>query len=132
MSWIILKKGGVPVHIAYNKDFSNNLFVYNTQICIKPEFTIKFDFNPNIKTRNKAVNSYLDACDLAEGGIKELTLIQIDDNTILKRISEILNRENSISNTWSLIVELEGKHSFKVTPEFKRTGSYLTLFLRVK
>lgn len=132
MSWITLKKGGVNVHVAYSKDFSNNLFVYNTQICVKPEFTLKFDFNPNLKTKTKTTNTYLDARDLAEGEIKELTLIQIDDNTMLKQISKILNMENLIPDTWNLIIELEGEYSFKVKPEFQRIGSSHTLFLHVK
>ena len=132
MSWTTLKKGGVNVHITYNGDFSNNLYLYNTQICIKPEFTIKLDFNPNLKTKNKTTNTYLDARELAEGKIKGLTLIQIDDNTILKQIDRILNMENSIPDTWNLIIGLEGEYLFKVTPKFQRIVSSYTLFLNVK
>lgn len=132
MSWITLKKDGVNVYIEYNKVFSSNLFVYNTQICLKPELTIRFDFNPNLKTKNKTTNTYLDAQELAEGKIKGLTLIQIDDNTILKQIDRILNMENSIPDTLNLIIELEGEYLFKAAPKFQRIIGSHTLFLSVK
>ncbi|MCL5772339.1 MAG: hypothetical protein M1479_08720 [Actinobacteria bacterium] len=132
MNWITLKKGGVNIFVEYNKTFSSNLFAYNTQISVKPEFTIRFDLSPNLKTKNKFTNTYLDAKELVEGEIKELTLLQINDNTILKLMGKILKLENSIPDIWNLIIELEGEHSFKVTPKYQRIVNSRALFLHVK
>jgi len=122
MVWIMIKKGGELVHIAYNRTFSNNIFIYNTQICIKPKFTLKFDLNPNLRKKNKAVSSYTDANELIEQGVKTINLIQINDKTIIKGISKLL------SNEWDIIIELKGEYSLKAKPELNDYG----LFLKIK
>lgn len=121
MIWISIKKGGESVHIAYNKTFSNNIFIYNTQICIKPKFALKFDLNPNLRKKNKSVSSYIDTVKLIEQGVNAITLIQINDNTIIKGISKFLSDE------WDIIIELKGEHSFKAKPELNSYGMFLKI-----
>ncbi len=130
----MIKKGGVSTYIECDNSFgfTNNLLAYNTQISIEKGIAIKFDLNPNINKRNKNTNTYIDAIELAEGSIKKLTLIQINDDTVLKTIKKILNRENSIPDIWELIIELKGEHIFKTIPEFTKNVDLSTFFLHIK
>ena len=122
MNWIMLKKGVASVFFEYNETWTSNLYIYNTQICIKPKFILKFDLNPNLKTKNKLVFSYIDTIDIIEKGLKTITLVQITDKTIIKEVSKFLSDE------WDIIIELKGECSFKVIPEL----NYSDLFLRKK
>ena len=83
---------------------------------------MKFDLNPNLRKKNKAVSSYIDTIELIEQGVKTITLIQINDKTIIKGVSKFLSDE------WDIIIELKGEYSFKVKPELNSYG----IFLKVK
>ncbi|KKL23519.1 hypothetical protein LCGC14_2424560, partial [marine sediment metagenome] len=86
-NWITLRKGGNLLHLSYGHTFSNNLYGHNLQLRTHPEFEIKLDLSPNLRVRNRQRNCYYDARELADGAIKELKLLQLDDRMAIKAIT---------------------------------------------
>jgi len=73
----------------------------DTRIRISTQFVeISLDLNCNLRTRNKETNSYLDACDLLQGGIEELKLVQLNDNRIIDNISRTLTAISEPPSEW--------------------------------
>lgn len=129
MAWISLKKGGASLHVAYAHTFTNNLYAYDAKFRAVPSFEISLDLNPNLRTRNKTTNTYIDARDLADGEINELELLQIDDEGLLDKLAAAIQSTGRSPADWTLTVELGEQHSFRVKPESDASGR--TLYLRV-
>jgi len=133
MKWIMLNKGSVNVFFEYGQgDFTSNLFITNTQIGIDgQDIYIKVDLNSNLRIRNKQANTYFDAKDFLDGNIKEIRILQIDEEGIIKRIVDVLRRNKVENGAWYLIIDLQGEHIFKVEPEYKSEDGIKTLFLNI-
>lgn len=129
MPWTLLRKGGTPLHIAYGKTYTNNLYGHDVRVRTGPSLEFSLDLNRNLRTRNKSENSYYDARELADGRVEVLKLVQLTDNYIIKRFRRVLAHAREVPREWNLIIELEGRHAFRVRPERDATGR--SLFLRV-
>ena len=125
----LLRKGGTLLHIAYGATFTNNLYGHEARVRTEPSLELALDLNPNLRTRNKSSNSYCDARELADGGIEGLNLVQLSDDYILGKLSGVLAHARDAPREWSLVIELEGRYTFRVRPEF--TDDSLDLFLHV-
>jgi len=129
MHWTLLRKGGTPLHIAYGATFTNNLYGHQVRVCTEPSLELALDLNPNLRTRNKSENSYCDARELADGGIAGLKLVQLLDEYIIKRLGRVLGDARNVPREWTLIIELEGCHAFRVRPKCDPTRG--SLFMHV-
>jgi hypothetical protein len=127
MAWISLKRAAVSLHVGYAATYSNNLSAHNARVRTEPEFELALDLNPNLKTRNRETNTYLDARELADGAISSLTVVQLDDEYLLERLATVIELANRPSE-WTLTIELSGSHRFRVRPE---AGQFRSLYLRV-
>ena len=130
--WQTLRKTGTGLYVAYANTHSGNLSAKNTRLRTDPHIELALDLSGNLRTRNTDVNSYRDARELADGGIKRLELVQIDDERIIGRIGERLALLRDPPRTWILTIELEGSYSFPVRPEASKLGNQTSLFLYVE
>ena len=131
MTWRTLRKTGILLHVGYGDTFSNNLYAHDSKVRTDPEFEISLDLNGDLRTRNKAENSYQDARELADGEIEHLQVLQITDHTTINRLAKFLDSLDDPPSEWILTIELEGRHSFRVRPDFRETGDLPDLFLNV-
>lgn len=130
--WMTVRKGyDASVYLAFARTFSNNIFAYNTRLRDEPELEIRVDLNPNLRGRSKDTNTYLDATELADGDIEQLTLYQTEDEMLIKALDRTLSRLGGSPDTWRLTLELKGDHSFLVKPEVRTSGALVSLFLNV-
>ena len=113
-NWRDLIKGDVSLHIGYGKTFMNDLYAYNSKIFpSSEEFHLSIDLNPNLRTRNRQVNTYIDARELADGEIERLETIQLFySEKVLKKIGA-LYKDAGEPDTWTLTIYLEGTKTFK-------------------
>jgi hypothetical protein len=118
--WTLLRKGGTPLYIEYGHTFTKNLFGYDSQIRIDQDAEIRLDLTPNLRARNKQGNDYLDARELADGAVANLTLLQLDDERILEGIIRSVKRLPGPPRTWRLTLNLEREWSFEVELELRR------------
>jgi hypothetical protein len=130
--WVLLKKGGIHLHLTYGNDFTNNVFGYDCRFRDKPEFEISFDLSKNLKTRNKQTNTYLDALELNNGEIKNLSLFQFSDHTIFKSLNQIFQNLTSVPKVWKLTIHLGRDWSFVVKPIYDKENLYESLSLHVQ
>lgn len=117
--WMSVRKGSTHLHVSYGHTFSNNLSGYDTQIRVEPTFEIRLDLSPNLRTRSKQSNTYLDARDLADGEIARLKLLQVYDDRLLEAIARSMRRLSAPPRTWTLTLFLSKEWSFVVTPELR-------------
>lgn len=127
MSWKSLRKGSAGLHITYGKSETGNLCVENVRVRTAPSLDLSFELNRNLRTRNRSTNSYQDARELADGAIADLKVVQITDNQVLERLSGLLARAHDVPSVWTLTVELEGPHTFRVRPEWDPEDGSLSL-----
>jgi hypothetical protein len=120
--WRILRKGPASLHIAYAGTFTNNLRSHNTRFRAEPSTEISLDLNPNLRSQNKSANSYVDARQLADGQIRSLEFIQIDDERVVRGLGDALE---DLSNNWILTIELDGTYSFKARPKLENGSLFL-------
>lgn len=128
--WHQLRKTSQLLHLEYG---------YNhTTLCAEKAearplgnwLELKFDLDSNLRSRNKAINSYSDARELSEGQIAELKRVQIDDSQVIERLQNILRNNPQVADRWRLILLLSGPHTFSVHPEMP-TGQGEPLWLTV-
>ena len=131
--WMTARKGDAVIHISDRQGgFSNNLTVQNSRVFSEgPDIEIAMDLNGNLSSRSKQDNAYLDARDLASGGLDELSLVQVDDDRFIDVLSTRLQGFRDRPRTWYLTLELEGDHTFEVEPEFKTIHGVRMLNLHV-
>jgi len=128
---LMIKKGGVGIHVAYGHTFSNNLYAHNSAITLKPDFALHLDLNPNLHKRAKESNQVVDARELADGAIARLEMLQLDDRKIIDTIYQILARQSTRFENWRLVIKLEKTYEFLVRPELRGVGGAESLFLHV-
>ena len=129
MHWTLLRKGGTLLHIGYGETYTNNLYGHDVRVRTQPSLEFLLDLNSNLRTRNKSENSYCDARELADGRVEGLKLVQLTDNYIIERLRRVLAHARDVPSEWTLIIELEGRHAFRVRPE--RDATARSLFLHV-
>lgn len=122
--WFSVRKGSTGLHVAYRATFTNNLTGYRTRAREGPIPEIAVDLNPNLRTRNRSTGTYLDARDLADGGLQGLEVLQFADQGVVEALLSRVAR----ARDWRLRLELEGTHTFDVRAE---TANSSGLFLRV-
>jgi hypothetical protein len=132
--WYSLRKTSVSLYLEYGSTYTGNLSADNIEAAaIDFTLMVKFDLNRNLRTRNKAENSFIDAQELAQGKINQLTCLQCDDKHVLSQLMNLLKRlintEQAPNGNWRLIIKLNGDHEFDVIPEFRSPN---TLVLRVE
>lgn len=123
--WFSVRKGSTALHVAYRATFTNNLSGYRTRVREGPIQEIAVDLNPNLQARNRSTVTYLDARELADGGLQGLEMLQFADAGVV----DALLARVSPARDWRLCLELEGTHTFDVRAETAASGT--GLFLRV-
>jgi hypothetical protein len=129
MSWKILKKGAVPIRIEFGSDFTDNLSCKDAQVRTEPCIELSLDLNANLRVQNRSTNTYSDASELVGGQLKSLKTVQITDEQIIRELTRELKRHPQTSDMpseWNLIINLEGRHAFRVQPEW-RSGLFLNV-----
>jgi len=127
MDWIDLRRGGTPLYIEYGLTHTRNLTARDVRVRMLPRVELSLDLNGNLRTRNKSGNRYYDARELADGKMAGLKLVQIDDSYIFEGLLAALRRARRVPPHWSLVMELEGPHTFVVRPESPRTSHSLVM-----
>lgn len=129
--WTTVRKGSDHLYIAYGHTFTNNLFGHNLQFRTEPEFELRFDLSPSLRSRNKQSNAYIDARELADGEIAQLELVQFDDQKALQIFAAAIKRMPERPKTWKLTLHLDRDWSFTVKPELKGPSGSESLLLHV-
>ena len=81
--WRALRKTGTPVCIAYGHTSTNNLTARNFECRADAGFELRLDLSGNLRTRARTSNCRIDAQDLADGGVAEITLVQISEEGVV-------------------------------------------------
>lgn len=123
MLWTDLRKGSTHLHVEYGHAHTNSLFGHAVRARAANTVDLSIDLNPNLRGRNKSTNTYYDARELADGAIDRLTLVQLADEHILGGLERVLQHCNGVPDEWTLLVELEGQHRFRVQPQVRSHGT---------
>lgn len=125
-------KGSTLLYLEYGHTFSNNIFGHNSRIWSEgPAVEIRLDLNPNLRGRSKETGTFLDARELADGGIAQLKLVDITDQRLFEQLGRLLKSLEDRPLSWWLTLELEGDRRFEVLPEVQGDGVGQSLVLRV-
>jgi hypothetical protein len=79
-----------------------------------PPVTLALSLEKNLRTRSTGVGTYVDTKALADGGLRELRLVQISDNQVLAGLRHYLQHTEDRTTPWRPLVELRGEHAFDV------------------
>jgi hypothetical protein len=99
-----------------------------------PALDVSLDLNAGLRTRNKDVNTYLDAKALADERLADLKSVQVDDTHCIERIVRALahlKRKTNRAPKWRLHVSLAGDYWFSVRDEYQKVHDYESLTLHV-
>jgi hypothetical protein len=129
---ILLKKGPIHIYLEYGNTHTGKLSAYDIHLRTSPRFELILDLNKNLRKRNKNSYTFIDANDLACGDIKNLKLVHLFDNYVLKRLMDTIQSMDKIPDKWNLKINLNGEHNFIIEPELKGTDSGHSLLLKVK
>lgn len=114
-----IKKGKVHLHVGYADTFSNNL--YGQDVGLDKDgrgIRLSMSLESNLRAQNKKTGTYEDAKELSDGGIARLDRIEIDDDTVIRKLKAIVHI--GPQSHWTLEVALAGKtHTFSVQPELR-------------
>lgn len=126
--WTLLRKGGTSIHVSHGPGVpSNNLFAHNVRVSVASgAVELSLDLNPNLHA-NKQTWTYTDARALADRGLAELSLVQLLDDGLLKKLAAVLAHIKPLPRKWILEVELEGTHRFAVTPKLEADLLWLSV-----
>lgn len=128
MHWFPIRKTTVIVHVGYGSTYAD-VFADDIRVRADDPFDISIDLNRGLRSRSKGVGTYLDARELADGEIDNLTSVQISEKQVYEGIDSHLNSLDETPKTWRLHVSLEGSHWFEVRPEVR---AHHTLVLHVE
>lgn len=129
--WWPLRKTYIIVYLTYGHAHAK-LFAENIQVRPGDTFEVSVDLTKNLRTRSKGSSTYVDARDLADGQIRELKTIQIDDHGVLNDISNHLGQLEGTPTMWRLRVQLDGsEHWFTVEPSYRESNAYEALTFTV-
>ena len=103
---VILKKGKVSIHVSYGHTFSNNLYAEDVAIQTGDVPEVSLSLDCNLSVRDKSGNQYVDARELADGGIKQSTLLQILDDKVIEGLNRLAKR--IVTNPWRMRIDLTG------------------------
>jgi hypothetical protein len=125
--WHSLRKGGTNIHVRWREHaYSNNLYADDTRLCTDDGVALSLDLNRALKNRNGS-HRY-DAEQLLEN-IEHLTLVQLSDEHIIDGLAHhfsIMKRDGvSVPETWTLLVQMNGDHRFRVRWEGKGSSFLL-------
>jgi hypothetical protein len=127
--WRTLRKGATLLYIEYGHAHTQ-LWADNTRARVGARLELEVDLSRQLRLRNKRMNSYIDARDLADGAIKRLGLVQLNDKRIVDGLADLFNRAPDHEMLWDLTVLIEGVYRFAVRPEMP-SSALRTLVLRV-
>lgn len=132
MDWRSLRKTGSSVHLSYRGTFSNNLVATAFQFRTSPEFELRFDLNSNLHTRSRTSNRYSDARELADGAIRQLEMVQLDEPQITSQLAQAVIGLREQPTSWTLTILLDDReYRFRVEPE-PQAGSISLKVLAMK
>lgn len=118
MGWTSLRKAGTRLLLAYGERDTRRIIGYGARIRRAPVPELSFDLNPNLRVWNMLGRRYLDARDLAGGGIACLDFVEIADERILRILADFRTGGDGTPTEWTLTLELKGQHAFTVQPEW--------------
>ena len=127
--WWTLRNGTTILYVAWGRAYGT-VFGTDCQMRKGPPVTIALSLDRNFRTRSTAAGTYRDALTLAEGGLRDLRLIQISDDQIILGLQFLVQHTEDTSSPWHLLIQVRGhEHEFKVEPEFRPSGDEHDLLL---
>ena len=129
LHWWKLRKGQSSLSLQYqNGGFTNNLHGADFRVAVGSNVELAFDLSGNLRSRNKEENSVLDARAFADGDARELSVVQILDEKIIKGIADHLRSASPRPTDWRLTIACGKDWRFRVQ---SRAGGHDSLFLDV-
>lgn len=130
MPRIELRKGIERIYVEYEAGYGY------ADLLVKDFFAfidngilhISMDLIINLKSRDKELNTYIDANNLLEN-INKFKSLSTNDDYVIKHLSRFINNHPEVANYWKLIINLKGEHTFKVKYDYKRQCALNTLSL---
>jgi len=129
--WWDLRKGTTQLYVEWGAAQYGTVFATQVRMQKGPPVTIALSLEVSLHQRSKSSTPYLEAKDLADGGLRTLRLVQISDEYAISGLTYHLGHTDDITPPWRLVIELRGQHEFQVDPEFRPLGSHQELLLRV-
>ena len=128
-SWWKLQKGQRLLSLQYrNGGFTNNLHGSDFRVAVGAYIELALDLSGNLRSQNKTVNSVLDAREFADGYARELAVVQILDEKIIRGIADHLRSAAPRPTDWQLTITCGKDWRFRVQ---SRAGGHDSLFLDV-
>lgn len=116
--WWSLRKGPALIYIEYGHT-NADLHATDFRLHKGPPVTVELDLEHNLRTRHKGVGTYVDAQALADGDIRRLTSLKLDDTHVLTGLRHHLKHTADTKPPWRLVIMLRGRHEFTVRPEYR-------------
>jgi hypothetical protein len=127
--WWTLRHGTTIVYVEWGEVYGT---VFGTDFKMRkgPPVTLALNLDRNFRTRSTTTGTYRAADALAQGGLRELRLVQISDEHIFLGLQFLLQHTEDTSPPWRLLLELRGNiHELAVDPEFRPSGDQHDLLL---
>jgi hypothetical protein len=131
MMWTSIRKTSTFVHLSYGYATAT-LFAEDIRIRAADPFDVSIDLSKNLRTRHKSVGTYVDARELADGELRSLRSVQIDDERVIERIASHVQHLETVPAIWRLRVELEGSSWFRIQPEVHGGQSLILQVLAIE
>jgi hypothetical protein len=128
--WRTLRSGTTVLFVEWGPS-RGKVFATDVKMREGPPITLAVSLEKNFRTRSTDEGAYLDAQALAEGGLRELRLVEISDDRILKRLRHHLEQIEEPTSRWRLLINLRGQHEYDVEPEVRLLGASQDLLLNV-
>jgi DNA-directed RNA polymerase subunit RPC12/RpoP len=103
----------------------NDLRADHLALRTSPVFELRLDLSGNLRNRNKEVNAYQDAQELADGGLDDLTVVQLDDEQVLECFRRISWDHGGVPKECLLTINLKEVRTFKVRPTIEQGSLFL-------
>jgi hypothetical protein len=127
--WWTLHHGTTILYVEWG-EAHGTVFGTDFKMCKGPPVTLALNLDRNFRTRSTTAGTFRDAEALAQGGLRELRLVQISDEHISLGLQFLLRHTEDTSPPWRLLLELRGNiHDFGVNPEFRPSGDQHDLLL---
>ena len=127
--WWTLYHGTTILYVEWS-DAHGTVFGTDFKMCKGPPVTLSLNLDRNFRTRSTTTGTFRDAQALAQGGLRDLRLLQISDEQISLGLHFLLEHIEDTSPPWRLLLRVHGDmYNFDVEPEFRGSGGEHELLL---
>ena len=127
--WWTLYNGTTILYVEWG-EAHGTVFGTDFKMSKGPPVTLSLNLDRNFRASSATSGTFRDAQALAQGGVRDLRLVQISDEQISLGLHFLLEQLDDTSPPWRLLLNVRGDmHVVDVDPEFRAVGSEHELLL---